>query len=120
MDAAAREGFEMLVAPGRQGLSEALEGAVAIVDAILGTGFAHDQVREPYGWWVQLANAARSEHGARMVAADCPSGLNAQTGTPASECIEADAMVTMLAPKVGLLEAAARPYVGTLVLAPLI
>ena len=120
MDAMANGGFEVLVAPDRQQLAEALNGAAVIVDAILGTGFTHDQVREPFDWWIQLANAARNEHGATVVAADCPSGLNSQTGTPASECIEADATVTMLAPKTGLLEASAQPYVGTLVLAPLV
>ncbi len=113
-----RGGFEVAVAPGERRLVEALRGASAVVDAILGTGFAHDEVRAPYGGWIQLANAARKD-GARIVAADCPSGLNAQTGTPASECIAADATVTMLVPKTGLLEAAATPYVGSLVLAPL-
>ncbi len=113
-----RGGFEVAVAPGERRLVEALQGASAVVDAILGTGFAHDEVRAPYGGWIQLANAARKD-GARIVAADCPSGLNAQTGTPASERIEADATVTMLVPKTGLLEAAATPYVGSLVLAPL-
>lgn len=120
MDAMAHGEFEVLVAPDRQQLAEALDDASVIVDAILGTGFAHDQVREPFDWWIQLANAARNEHGATVVAADCPSGLNSQTGTPASECIEADATVTMLAPKTGLLEASAQPYVGTVVLAPLV
>lgn len=120
MDAVARGGFEVLVAPDGQQLAEALNGAAVIVDAILGTGFAHDQVREPFDWWVQLANAARSEHGATVVAADCPSGLNAQTGAHASECIEADTTVTMLAPKTGLLEPSAQPYVGTLMLVPLV
>lgn len=120
MDALAHGGFEILVAPDKQQIIEALDNAAVIVDAILGTGFAHDQVREPYSWWIKMANAARSEHGARIVAADCPSGLNAQTGTPASKCIEADATVIMLAPKTGLLEPAAQSYVGTLVLAPLI
>ena len=113
-------GFEVLDAPDRQQLAEALNSAAVIVDAILGTGFAHNQVREPYDWWIQMANAARSEHGAIIVAADCPSGLNAQTGEHASECIEADTTVTMLAPKTGLLEASAHPYVGTLMLAPLV
>lgn len=113
-----RGGFEVAVAPGERRLAKALQGASAIVDAVLGTGFAHDEVRAPYGGWIQLANAARKD-GARIVAADCPSGLSAQTGTPASECIEADATVTMLVPKTGLLEAAATPYVGSLVLAPL-
>lgn len=120
MNVLARGGFEVLVAPDKPQLMEALDGAAVVVDAILGTGFTHDQVREPYGWWIQMANTARSEHGARIVAADCPSGLNAQTGTPANECIEADATVIMLAPKTGLLEPAAQSYVGTLVLAPLI
>lgn len=35
-------------------------------------------------------------------------------------CVKADVTIMMLAPKSGLLGAAARPYVGTLVLAPLI
>ena len=56
----------------------------------------------------------------RIVAADCPSGLSAQTGATASECIAADETVTMIVPKTGLLESQARPYVGTLLLAPLI
>ncbi len=120
MNAVAHGEFEVLAAPNRQQLAEALNGAAVIVDAILGTGFAHDQVREPFDWWIQLANAARGEHGATIVAADCPSGLNAQTGAHASECIEADATITILAPKTGLLEASAQPYVGTLMLAPLV
>ena len=86
----------------------------------LGHGFAHDQVREPFDWWIQLANAARNEHGTTVVAADCPSGLNAQTGAPACEYIEADTTVTMLAPKTGLLEPGVHTYVGTLMLAPLV
>lgn len=120
MGALARGGFEMLVAPDARQLAETLDGAPVIVDAILGTGFAHDQVRAPYCWWIQQANTARSEQGALTVAADCPSGLNAQTGIAARECIEADTTVTMLAPKTGLMDPAAQPYVGTLVLAPLI
>ncbi len=120
MDALARGGFEVLTAPNRQQLAKALKSASVIVDAILGTGFAHDQVREPYSWWIQLANAARSERGATIIAADGPSGLNAQTGVSVSECIEADVTVTMLAPKVGLLEPAAQSYVGSLMLAPLV
>lgn len=120
MDAMAQGEFEVLVAPDRQQLAEALDGAAVIVDAILGTGFAHDQVREPFDWWVQLANAARNERNVCVIAADCPSGLNAQTGEHASECIKADTTVTMLAPKTGLLEPDAHPYVGTLMLAPLV
>lgn len=120
MNAVAHGEFEVLAAPDRQQLAEALNGAAVIVDAILGTGFAHDQVRQPYDWWIQLANAARNGCDVRIIAADCPSGLNAQTGAHASECIKADTTVTMLAPKTGLLEPDAHPYVGTLALAPLV
>lgn len=118
LDALSHGGFEVLAAPGRRQLAEALRGACVVVDAILGTGFAHDEVREPYGWWIQLANEAR-QGGARIVAADCPSGLNAQTGTPAAPCMTADETVTMLALKAGLLEPAARPYIGEITLATL-
>lgn len=120
MGAMAQGEFEVLVAPDRQQLAEALDGAAVVVDAILGTGFAHDQVCEPFDWWIQMANAARSERDVCIIATDCPSGLNAQTGEHASECIKADTTVTMLAPKTGLLEPSAQPYVGTLMLAPLV
>lgn len=120
MNAMTHGGFEVLVAPDSQKLAEVLDDASVIVDAIFGTGFAHDQVRQPYDWWIQLANAARNGCDVRIIAADCPSGLNAQTGAHASECIKADTTVTMLAPKTGLLEPDAHPYVGTLALAPLV
>ena len=120
INALARGGFEVFVAPDARQLAEMLNSTSVIVDAILGTGFAHDQVRAPYCWWIQQANAARSEQGAITVTADCPSGLNAQTGIAARECNEADITVTMLAPKVGLMDPAAQPYVGTLELAPLV
>lgn len=79
--------------------------ADVIVDALFGTGLAHSEVREPHARWIRSANAARANGGAAIIAVDCPSGLNAQTGAPARECIEADETVTMLAVKRGLLEA---------------
>ena len=112
--------FDLAIAPSDAELARLLENADVIVDAILGTGFAHDQVREPYATWICLANEAHNDHGTPLVAADCPSGLNAQTGATASECIAADETVTMIVSKTGLLESQARPYVGTLLLAPLI
>ncbi len=120
IETASTADFELVIAPSDEELARLLNGADLIVDAILGTGFAHDQVREPYATWIRLANAARNDHGARIVAADCPSGLNAQTGTTASDCFMADETVTMIVPKTGLLEPQAHPYVGTLLLAPLI
>lgn len=120
IETASTADFELVIAPSDEELARLLNGADLIVDAILGTGFAHDQVREPYATWIRLANAARNDHGTRIVAADCPSGLNAQNGATASDCVMADETVTMIVPKTGLLESQARPYVGTLLLAPLI
>lgn len=120
LESASTGSFDLAIAPSDAELAWLLDNADVIVDAILGTGFAHDQVREPYATWIRLANAARNDHGTRIVAADCPSGLNAQNGATASDCVMADETVTMIVPKTGLLESQARPYVGTLLLAPLI
>lgn len=120
LESASTTSFDLAIAPSDAELARLLGNADAIVDAILGTGFAYDQVREPYATWIRLANEAHNDHGTPLVAADCPSGLNAQTGATASECIAADETVTMIVPKTGLLEPQARPYVGTLLLAPLI
>ena len=120
LESASTGSFDLAIAPSDVELTRLLDNADVIVDAILGTGFAHDRVREPYATWIRQANEAHRKHGVRIVAADCPSGLNAQTGATASECIAADETVTMIVPKTGLLESQARPYVGTLLLAPLI
>ena len=79
----------------------ALEQADIIIDAILGTGFDGDQVKDPYGNWIRIANKQRA-HGARIVSADVPSGLSAHDGHAADPCIAADLVVTMIAPKPGL------------------
>lgn len=120
LESASTGSFDLAIAPSDAELARLLDNADVIVDAILGTGFAHDQVREPYVTWIRLANEAHRKRGVRIVAADCPSGLSAQTGTAASECIAADETVTMIVPKTGLVEPQAHPYVGTLLLAPLI
>lgn len=120
LESASTGSFDLAIAPSDVELARLLDNADVIVDAILGTGFAHDQVREPYAAWIRLANEAHRKHSVRFVAADCPSGLSAQTGATASECIAADETVTMIVPKTGFLESQARPYVGTLLLAPLI
>ena len=47
--AAARAGIDVRVSPGAGELAELLAQADAVIDAILGTGFTGDTVREPYG-----------------------------------------------------------------------
>lgn len=119
--------FRAEVDPGRGAIEEELKRADVVVDAILGTGFSHSEVREPYASWIALANevcGCKSEcsgkgtsEGAWLIAVDCPSGLNAQTGAHAQACIRADETITMLAVKTGLLVPEAAPYVGQLRLA---
>lgn len=89
-----------------------------IIDALLGTGFAHDTVRAPFDEWVRAANEAH-QRGATVVAADVPSGLSAQTGIPATDTVQADATVTMIVSKPGLEQPEASPFCGRVTVAPL-
>ncbi|MGC2372546.1 MAG: NAD(P)H-hydrate epimerase, partial [Solirubrobacteraceae bacterium] len=76
---------------------EAIAGAVAIVDALLGTGFEG----EPHG---EVADAIEEVNAApgRVLSIDVPSGVDASTGVIAAVAIEAEATVTFHAAKPGL------------------
>jgi len=69
-----------------------------IVDALLGTG-SSGAPREPYASLIREANAS----GLPIVAADIPSGLNADTGEVADPCIRATVTVALAMMKRGLL-----------------
>lgn len=117
-DASGRFAIEVL--PDDEQLHGLLSDADLVIDGILGTGFSHSSVREPIACWIRLANEARINWGTSILAVDCPSGLDARTGSSANPCIAADATITMIAAKAGLLEPAAKPLVGTLRVAPLL
>lgn len=104
-----------LVDPREDALRETLSEVDVVIDAMLGIGFAGSAIREPLALWTRLINEASWRHGVLVVSADVPSGLNAQTGEPASDCVEADVTVTMIACKRGLLVPKAAGYVGELV-----
>ena len=110
--------LRILEAPSVDEVAATCSRSRVVVDALLGTGFSGNALRDPVGAWVEAANAARKA-GALVVAADVPSGLSAQTGVAARPCVEADETVTMLALKPGLLALGAVPYVGRLTCAPL-
>lgn len=116
---ATRAGIDVRVSPDAGELAELLAQADAVIDAILGTGFAGDTVREPYGAWIEAANQAHRTRGFFAIAADVPSGLSAQDGTQASPTFAADCTVTMLAAKPGLLAPGANSVTGEVLLAPL-
>ena len=106
------------VSPSHGELASLLAAADVIVDAILGTGFSGDTVLAPYDAWIRLANEQRAR-GARIVAADVPSGLSAQTGKAAEPCLKAHETVTMIASKPGLETPYAFAFCGTVRVAPL-
>lgn len=93
--------------------------ADVVIDAILGTGFSGSDVRKPYNWWIHAVSEIRSDH-MRVVAADVPSGLSAQTGAVADPCVKADLTVTMIVQKPGLIAPEAAPYCGEVQVAPLV
>ena len=106
------------VSPSDDELASLLAAVDVIVDAILGTGFSGDTVLAPYDAWIRLANEQRSR-GARIVAADVPSGLSAQTGKAAEPCLKAHETVTMITSKPGLETPYAFAFCGTVRVAPL-
>lgn len=111
--------FLIALSPDNNELEKLLCESDLIIDAVLGTGFAHSEVRSPYSEWIDLANTARSNHGIPILSVDCPSGLNAQTGVAAANCMEAEETITMIAAKTGLLQEKSSPYVGKLLVAPI-
>ncbi|MCC6234309.1 MAG: NAD(P)H-hydrate dehydratase [Verrucomicrobiales bacterium] len=84
-----------------------------VIDGMVGIGL--DRPLE--GDWlrvVRVLNASRM----RVVAVDVPTGLNADTGEPMGDAVEAAVTVTLGAVKGGLLRDRAARYVGRLELAP--
>ena len=82
-----------------------------IIDGLFGIGLSRPL---DDGWkkFIQRVNEARIA----VLAVDVPSGLNADTGCPVSRdaAIEAAITLTIGAPKIGLLQQAAWPFVGRL------
>lgn len=78
--------------------ANALRGADVLVDAMLGIGLQAG-VREPHGAAIRAVNAAARP----VLALDLPSGLDADHGTVADVAVKADATVTFIALKAGLL-----------------
>jgi NAD(P)H-hydrate epimerase len=106
----ARANFERLPGDPPQPFDpSALARAAAIVDAILGTGFS-GQAREPASGAIDAINSA----GARVIACDVPSGVDASTGEVHGAAVKADATVTFHAAKPGLWISPGKAHAGAL------
>jgi NAD(P)H-hydrate epimerase len=88
-----------------------------LIDGVLGTGIRLP-IRGPLAKLMEGISVALLEviKKPRVVAVDCPSGIDCDTGQTSRFCIKADLTVTMAAIKQGLLKFPAYNYVGDLVL----
>jgi ADP-dependent NAD(P)H-hydrate dehydratase / NAD(P)H-hydrate epimerase len=85
-----------------------------VVDALLGTGAAGPP-REPYAALIRAANAS----GLPIVAADIPSGMDADTGAVHATCIRAVSTVALAFLKRGLVQHPGAEYAGQVTVAPI-
>lgn len=88
-------------------LRTSLNGAILLVDALLGTG-SKGEPRPP----LDRAIDAINEHPAPTFALDIPSGLDCDTGEASAHTIRAARTITFVAPKSGFRFATAKEYVG--------
>ncbi len=88
-------------------LAAHLSGAAWVVDALLGTG-ARGEPASPLAEVIDQVNACASPR----LAIDLPSGLDADTGLPATHTIRAMHTCTFAARKAGFASPQAAPYLG--------
>ena len=84
-----------------------------IIDGLFGIGLNRPLSAE----WVRFINLV-NEACACALAVDVPSGLNADTGQPEGAAVRASVTLTVGAPKAGMLQESAWPFVGRLEVAP--
>ncbi|HKW30369.1 MAG TPA: NAD(P)H-hydrate epimerase, partial [Verrucomicrobiae bacterium] len=80
-----------------------------IIDGLFGIGLSRPLDN---GWKKVIAEVNKSK--IPVLAVDVPSGLNADTGQPQGAAIEAVVTLTVGAPKIGMLQQSAWPFVGRL------
>ncbi len=81
-----------------------------VVDALFGTGL-DEAVRAPLDRVIAAINAA----GRPVLAVDCPSGMDVDTGRPLGACVRATVTATVQARKVGFDAPGAEAYLGEVV-----
>jgi len=73
-----------------------------IIDGLFGIGLTRAPAGD-YAQWIVAANRLAERDHCPLLALDCPSGLNADTGTTFSPCICASHTITFISAKPGLL-----------------
>lgn len=98
-----------------QQLTAFLETADVVLDGVLGTGFKlpmKADISKVLGTAKKILKTI--EWQPLIVAVDCPSGVDCDSGEVAAECIVADSTVTLAAVKQGLLKLPAYDFIGEL------
>jgi NAD(P)H-hydrate epimerase len=95
-------------------LTAAVEGSDVVIDALLGVG-SRGALRPGLAAVARIVEAQRAGAGPLVVAADMPTGIDADSGAVDGEAITADITVTFGAVKAGLLRFPAAGHVGRLV-----
>lgn len=114
VDAAAA--YRRLLAAGgttRPDLPDA-EHYALIIDGLFGIGLGRP-LNGVYAELVAAANRLASRHACPLLALDCPSGLNADTGQAGPVCINASHTLTFIAAKPGLYTADGPDHCGSIV-----
>jgi hydroxyethylthiazole kinase-like uncharacterized protein yjeF len=96
-------------------LSAFTQTAAVLLDVVLGTGIKlplKDEIADVLGEAQSILE--EMEERPTVVAVDCPSGIDCDTGEAAPECLDADLTVTMAAIKQGMLKMPAYKLIGSL------
>lgn len=108
------QGLKLKIITVRQGNLSVVQAALPryalIIDALLGIGLNGD-VDGLLGEVIEMINLSR----AKKLAADIPSGLDAQTGRVLGHCVKADTTVTFVASKRGMVLGNGPKYSGKIV-----
>lgn len=89
-----------------------------IIDGLFGIGLTR-AIAEPYTKLIEQANALARRDGCPVLALDCPSGLDADTGKLHGATIKATHTLTFISGKPGLYTADGPDHCGTVRIAPL-
>jgi hydroxyethylthiazole kinase-like uncharacterized protein yjeF len=89
-----------------------------IIDGLFGIGLGRAPAGQ-YAEWIAAANALAVRDACPLLALDCPSGLDADTGRAFNPCIRASHTITFIGAKPGLLTADGPDHCGELRVAEL-
>ncbi len=116
----ATEAFQRFAAAGGSTLAAIPADArwSLIIDGLFGIGLRRE-VTEPYAGLIRSANALAARDACPLLALDCPSGLDADTGKRHGASIRASHTITFIGGKPGLLTADGPDHCGEISIAAL-